>query len=68
MEESDHKLIKKSGQYRFDWKKEKENHVHKIVRMAEGNPKEIHGLISLKGGVVKPLKILFSIYSKHHIK
>lgn len=44
----DYKKIKKSKQFEFDWEKEKENHVFKIVEKSESSEdQEILGLISL---------------------
>lgn len=44
----DYKMIKKSKQFEFDWEKEKENHVFKIVKQSESSEdQEILGLISL---------------------
>lgn len=43
----DFKKIKKSKQFDFDWEKEKENHVFKIVEKSESEDQEILGLISL---------------------
>ncbi len=46
LEEDDYKKIKKSKQFEFDWAKEKENHVFKIVKLEEEDG-EILGLLSV---------------------
>lgn len=46
VEDKDYKKIIKSKQFQFDWNKEKENHVFKIIKSNEETP-EILGLISL---------------------
>ena len=44
VEKEDYAIIKKSGQFEFDWTKEKEHHVFKIVKKDED---EILGLLSI---------------------
>jgi len=46
VEEKDYKQIKKSKQFEFDWIKEKENHVFKLVKSEEENT-ELLGLLSI---------------------
>ena len=47
LEKGDLTKIKKSKQFQFDWSKEKENYLFKIVRTEEAEPREIHGLLSI---------------------
>jgi len=47
IENKDYEVIKKSGQFEFDWEKEKVNHVFKVMEVSEAEDSEILGLISL---------------------
>lgn len=46
MEATDYKIIKESGQFQFNWSKERANDVYKIIRSGEDAP-EILGLLSI---------------------
>ncbi len=46
LEEDEYKKVKKSKQFEFDWSKEKENHVFKIIKSEEEDG-EILGLLSV---------------------
>ena len=59
VEDSEFSVIKKYGQFKFDWTKEKQYQVFKIVSTIEDN-EEIYGLISLMD-VPKEMRIHISL-------